>query len=221
MDIFWFIKFVWTFHYYGQFAICFFTNRSRIWVTNFGWQIWHVQEVWTFEFYQSIETLTGLNSLRQKGCQNSTWHFIILLFDPRRTPDRPHLLWIVFSKWSLQVGSPIFHGIQLLGLIVRFFRNSLHFLLKIPNGLVKISAKTPSEVGGEGGNNLDIHHKSALCIHFPPVIIEMCKLISVRFWNFKDGGSLKAIFLAKTQHTQRKRKRKFCRCHGQSYLFAP
>jgi hypothetical protein len=103
------------------------------------------------------------------------------------------------------VGSPIFHGIQLLGLIVRFFRNSLHFLLKIPNGLVKISAKTPSEVGGEGGNNLDIHHKSALCIHFPPVIIEMCKLISVRFWNFKDGGSLKAIFLAKTQHTQRKK----------------
>ena len=29
-------------------------------------------------------------------------------------------------------------------------------------------------------------------------------IISVRFWNFKDGGSQKARFLAKNQHTQRK-----------------
>ena len=29
-------------------------------------------------------------------------------------------------------------------------------------------------------------------------------LISVRLWNFKDGGSKKARFLAKNQYTQRK-----------------
>ena len=29
-------------------------------------------------------------------------------------------------------------------------------------------------------------------------------LISVRLWNFKDGGSQKARFLAKNQYTQRK-----------------
>ena len=29
-------------------------------------------------------------------------------------------------------------------------------------------------------------------------------IISVRLWNFKDGGSYKARFLAKNQHTQRK-----------------
>ena len=29
-------------------------------------------------------------------------------------------------------------------------------------------------------------------------------LISVRLWNFKDGGSLKARFLAKNQHTKKK-----------------
>jgi hypothetical protein len=28
-------------------------------------------------------------------------------------------------------------------------------------------------------------------------------LVSVRLWNFKDGGSLNAKFLAKNQHTQR------------------
>ena len=30
-------------------------------------------------------------------------------------------------------------------------------------------------------------------------------LISVRSWNFKDGGSLKAIFLAKNQHATKER----------------
>ena len=38
--------------------------------------------MWTFEFYQSIfkkVTLADLNSLWQKGCQNSTGHFMILL----------------------------------------------------------------------------------------------------------------------------------------------
>ena len=29
-------------------------------------------------------------------------------------------------------------------------------------------------------------------------------LMSVRLWNFKDGGYYKARFLAKNQHTQRK-----------------
>ena len=28
----------------------------------------------------------------------------------------------------------------------------------------------------------------------------ICRLISVRSWNFKDGGSFKASFLAKNQH---------------------
>ena len=33
--------------------------------------------------------------------------------------------------------------------------------------------------------------------------MSVCTLISVRLWNFKDGGSLKARSLAKNQHTQR------------------
>ena len=34
--------------------------------------------------------------------------------------------------------------------------------------------------------------------------IILSSLISVRLWNFKDGGSYKARFLAKNQYTQRK-----------------
>ena len=34
--------------------------------------------------------------------------------------------------------------------------------------------------------------------------IHICMLISFRLWNFKDGGSWKARFLAKTQYTTRK-----------------
>ena len=30
------------------------------------------------------------------------------------------------------------------------------------------------------------------------------RVISVRLWNFKDGGFVKAMFLPKDQHTQRK-----------------
>ena len=33
---------------------------------------------------------------------------------------------------------------------------------------------------------------------------ETYKLIHIRLWNFKDGGSWKAIFLAKNQHIERK-----------------
>ena len=42
----------------------------------------HIWEIGTFEFYQYFfikVTLAGLNSLWQKGCQNSTRHFMILL----------------------------------------------------------------------------------------------------------------------------------------------
>ena len=35
-------------------------------------------------------------------------------------------------------------------------------------------------------------------------ILLTCTLMSVRLWNFKDGGSLKARFLAKNQYTPRK-----------------
>ena len=45
------------------------------------------------------------------------------------------------------------------GWIVRVQSDSVRFLLKIPNGLVKILIKTPSKVRGEGGNNRDIHLK--------------------------------------------------------------
>ena len=41
----------------------------------------HIQEIGTFEFYQSIfkkVTLVGLNSLRQKKWQYSTWYVMIL-----------------------------------------------------------------------------------------------------------------------------------------------
>ena len=36
-------------------------------------------------------------------------------------------------------------------------------------------------------------------------IIEIYNLISVRSWNFKDGGSLKASFLAKNQHATKEK----------------
>ena len=41
------------------------------------------------------------------------------------------------------------------GWIVRVKSDSVRFLLKIPNGLVKIFAKTPLKVGGKGGNYLE------------------------------------------------------------------
>ena len=34
--------------------------------------------------------------------------------------------------------------------------------------------------------------------------IDYYLIMSVRLWNFKDGGSLKASFLPKNQHAQRK-----------------
>ena len=46
--------------------------------------------------------------------------------------------------------------IQLLGLIMRLRTKSVPILLKIPNSLCKMSAKTPSEVAGGGGVNTDI-----------------------------------------------------------------
>ena len=52
-----------------------------------------------------------------------------------------------------------FTEIQLLGKIVRLRTKSVPILLKILNGLNKILIKMPSEVRGEGGNNLDIHPK--------------------------------------------------------------
>ena len=52
-----------------------------------------------------------------------------------------------------------FMEIQLRGKIVKLRSKSVSILLKIPNGLVKIFTKTPSEVRGEGGNNRDIHPK--------------------------------------------------------------
>ena len=48
-----------------------------------------------------------------------------------------------------------FMEIQLRGKIVKLRSKSASILLKIPNGLVKIFAKTPSKVGGKGGNNLE------------------------------------------------------------------
>ena len=50
--------------------------------------------------------------------------------------------------------------IQLLGQIVRLRSKSTSILLKILNGLVKISAKTPSEVAGEDGIEIDIDIKN-------------------------------------------------------------
>ena len=44
-----------------------------------------------------------------------------------------------------------FTEIQLLGKIVKLKTKSVPILLKIPNGLCKMSAKTPSEVAGEDG----------------------------------------------------------------------
>ena len=37
----------------------------------------------------------------------------------------------------------------------------------------------------------------------------MYLIISVQSWNFKDGGSLKALILAKNQHTQRIKKKSY------------
>ena len=40
-----------------------------------------------------------------------------------------------------------------------------------------------------------------------PIIVDSCTynyvLMSVRLWNFKDGGSQNATFLSKNQHAQR------------------
>ena len=47
--------------------------------------------------------------------------------------------------------------------------------------------------------HIDMHHV---------FLFKMCRLISVRLWNFKDGGSKKARILAKNQHTWREKNEK-------------
>ncbi len=60
-----------------------------------------------------------------------------------------------------------FTDIQLLSRIVRLRPKSGSILLKIPNGLENISAKTPSEVAGEDGLVfLDWHQKCSTNCHF-------------------------------------------------------
>ena len=74
------------------------------------------------------------------------------------------------------------------------------------HGLEKMT-KTLAEsmVGGEkGGSNLKF--MSYLTDPLVKAIIKVgYVLISVRSWNFKDGGSLKASFLAKNQHATKEK----------------
>ena len=72
----------------------------------------------TFEFNQSIfkkVTLVGLNSLRQKKWQYSTWYFMILstliLFETSKWSEIFH--WIIKSKYSEDLSGD-FHGLRYL-----------------------------------------------------------------------------------------------------------
>ena len=135
----------------------------------------------TFEFYQYFfkkVTLAGLNSLRQKKCQYSTWYFMILpTFFLSKTSNICEIFhWIIKSKDSEELSGD-FQGIRYLYSLIDL--GSLSSL----NGLSDLQSPFSSK------NFLILMISSPLAPKLPK-LVPFCGLDHKKSWFLLVSGNL-------------------------------